>query len=90
MLIRLATTFGEGDTSFTWFYIESARTERIFHLETLSRSLDDSHPEKALFLSLVGLARVHSYLIESAEAVASAESVQLSRERLLTILGSRR
>lgn len=38
-------------------YDNVSRIEPIFHLETLLRSLDCSHPEKMFFLLLVKLAR---------------------------------
>lgn len=51
-LIRVSLTLDRRE-----LYVNASRTENIFHLETLARSLSCSEPEKKSLLLLVKLAR---------------------------------
>ena len=73
------------------FYCVVARTEPIFRLEDLLRSLDDSHPDKAYLLSLIYLARVQFNLLNGTLDFSDIDFLAQSwRNQLLEILESRR
>lgn len=81
-LIQLSTS----DTIYKDLYFNSAKDERIFDLETLVQSLNNSHPQRALFCSLVVLARAQFVLSYIIILIDLPSSVDALREEMIEIV----
>lgn len=68
-LIRMSADFGSRS-----FYCAVSQTDFIFHLESLAKSPDFSHPEKKCFFSIAKLARVN--VMASVQSTPSPETAQ--------------
>lgn len=81
-LVRLCMS----NYDFNEFYISVAAVEPIFHLDSLVKALDESHPKKKLFLSLTTLARVPLHFIKNPKQFKShSEFAHTLRQSLLII-----
>lgn len=81
-LVRLCMS----NYDYNEFYISVAAVEPIFHLDSLVKALDDSHPKKKLFLSLTTIARVPLHFIKNPKQFKShSEFAHTLRQSLLKI-----
>lgn len=81
-LIQLSTS----DTIYKELYFNSAKDEQIFDLETLVQSLNNSHPQRVLFCSLVVLARAQFVLSYSIILIDVPSSVDALWEEMIEIV----